>query len=264
MCCVDMKVYIVEDEPLGLDRLKRMLTELDSDINIVGSAETIKSSVWWLQNNPAPDLIFMDIELADGQCFEIFNQVNMPAPVIFTTSYDDHVLKAFKLNSLDYLLKPVSTDDLKASIQKYTNLKTQLGGKEGYQNQLDELLQQIKVLSAPPDYRKRFLVKQGQKLVSIEVSEIAWIFAEGKLCFMKTWDGKRYLVDYTLEQLAKMLNPTEFFRANRSYIIHFKSIKSVNSYFGGKLILKLNPVTEGDELLVSKEKCSEFKEWMGK
>jgi two-component system, LytTR family, response regulator LytT len=249
----NMKVFIIEDEYLGLQRLVKLLGEVDAGTEVLGHAESIKSAVQWLQNNPAPELIFMDIELADGQCFEVFNQVQVNSPIIFTTSYDEYALHAFKVNSIDYLLKPIKSEDLAAALEKLGRMKAQFQLPPQTVD-IDKLVQELRHFQQPKEYRKRFLVKQGQR----------WFMADGKLCFMRTWDNRRFIVDYTLEELAGMLDPAEFFRANRSYLVHAKSVKSIDSYFGGKLILQLMPKTETNDVVVSKEKAGEFKAWMGK
>ncbi|MCB0632465.1 MAG: response regulator transcription factor, partial [Lewinella sp.] len=231
--------------------------------HIIGHTLSISNTVQWLHNHPAPDLIFMDIELADGQCFEIFNQVEVHSPIIFTTSYDEYALRAFKLNSIDYLLKPVRKEELEHSISKFLNLR-QPADRSGLQNQIESLLQEFQQRPNPTKYRHRFLVKQGQRLLSIDISEIAWFHAEGKLCFLKTWENQRYLIDYTLEELDNLMDPHDFFRVNRGYLVNIKSIKNINPYFKGKLILQLSPKTEDNDVVVSKEKASEFKAWLGK
>lgn len=258
-----MQVFIIEDEHLGLERLIKLLGEVDPALEVLGHAESIKSAVLWLQNNPAPDLIFMDIELADGQCFEIFNQVDVHTPIIFTTSYDEYALHAFKVNSIDYLLKPVKKEELAGALDKFQRLKDQLTPKTQAFN-IDKLIRELRQSSQPQGYRKRFLLKQGQRWISVELHEIAWFNADGKLCFLRTWDNRRFIVDYTLEELTEMLDPADFFRINRSYLAHAKAIKSIDAYFGGKLILQLHPKPESNDVIVSKEKATDFKRWMGK
>ncbi len=262
-----MKVFIIEDEYLGLERLIKLIAEVNPAIHILGHAESIKSAVQWLQNNPAPDLIFMDIELADGQCFEIFNQVDVRSPVIFTTSYDEYALHAFKVNSIDYLLKPVKKEELAGALEKLQRMKAHFQGPSPQAPVaigIENLVRELRQFQQPKEYRKRFLLKQGQRWLSVEIHEIAWFMADGKLCFLKTWDNRRFIVDYTLEELGEMLDPAEFFRVNRSYIVHAKAVKSIDNYFSGRLILQLTPKTEANDVVVSKEKASEFKSWMGK
>ena len=252
-----MTVFIIEDEPLGLERLKEQLLSVDYDIEIVGDADSIQSSVEWLKEN-TPDLILMDIELADGQCFEIFKQVKVTSAVIFTTSYDEFALQAFKVNSIDYLLKPIRKTELISAFDKYQSLKDRFSGTEF---SIDKLLEQLR-----PDtktFRSRFLVKQGQKLVSIDVFEIAYFYSDERVVFFKTWNNQRYIVDYNLEEIEAMLDPVEFNRINRGFIIHIKSISEIHSHFNGKLKLILKPSSE-KEVIVSRENAMNFKIWIGK
>lgn len=200
----------------------------------------------------------MDIELSDGQCFDIFNQVKVSAPVIFTTSYDEYALQAFKVNSIDYLLKPIKKVELTASLNKLEHLKNQFKGQDF---SVEQLLNQLRQKSNT--YRSRFLVKKGQKLITVEVKEIAYFFVEERLSFFVTWDNQKYIVDYTLEEISSMLNPDEFNRINRSFILHQKSIYAIHNYFNGKLKLELRPATD-KEVIVSRESSMDFKIWMGK
>ena len=258
-----MKVLIIEDEPLGLERLRKLLYDTAPGLEVIGDADSIKTAVQWLTNHPSPDLIFMDIELADGQCFEIFQQVEIAAPVVFTTSYDEYALHAFKVNSIDYLLKPVRKEDLLRSLDKLQRLKIQLGAPPPAFD-LDRLLREFSRTPQRPEYRQRFLVKQGQRLLAVETADIAYFAADGKICWLRTWDKRRHLVDYTLEQLVDMLDPSDFFRVNRAYLVHVRAIKSIQPYFNGKLILQLDLPAEQNDVVVSKERAGVFKAWMGK
>jgi DNA-binding LytR/AlgR family response regulator len=257
-----MNILIIEDEPLGAETLQQYVQEINPDINVAGITESISASVAWLRNNPAPDIILMDIELADGQSFEIFNQVKITSAVIFTTSYDEYALKAFTVNSIDYLLKPIKKNDLKKSLDKYLDL-TQLFNEKNDGLSIENLLNDLR-LQQTKTHRSRFLVKQGQRLVSVEVEDIAYFNAEGRLTFFCTWNKNKYVVDYTMEELETMLDPQYFFRANRGYIIHIKSVVQMHNYFNGKLKLELKPMVEKDDVLISREKAGAFKEWMGK
>ena len=201
----------------------------------------------------------MDIELADGQCFEIFEIVDVQSAVIFTTSYDEYALQAFKVNSIDYLLKPVKREELKRAIAKYK--KFQYGLRDFHIN-IHSLISELKSAQAP-EYRSRFLVKQGQRLVAVEVSDIAYFFIGDRLCYFKTWDKTKYVVDYTLEDLEAMLEPKYFFRLNRSVIAHLKAIDRIQTFFNGKLKLDLKPAFT-DEVVVSRERAQAFKDWMGR
>jgi two-component system, LytTR family, response regulator LytT len=254
-----MKILIVEDEDLAVKKLQKTLAAVDQSAMVVGVAESIRSTVEWLKSNPTPDLILMDIELADGQSFEIFNLFEVQSPVIFTTSYDEYALKAFKVNSVDYLLKPIQKDELEAALNKLQKLR----GVEKQELNLDNLIKELQQKLQPKEFRKRFLVKNGQKLVSIEVDDIAYFFSDGRLNFFKTKDNKKFVVDYTMDELDEMLNPEEFFRISRSFYVSIESIDKIDDYFGNRLILQLHPSVD-KEALVSREKVSDFKKWMGK
>lgn len=254
-----MNILIVEDEELAVKKLQKTLASVDPSANVVGVTDSIQGTVDWLQNNTTADLILMDIELADGQSFEVFNKVEVKAPVIFTTSYDEYALKAFKVNSVDYLLKPIQTEDLQAALTKYKKLTT--GNKSDVN--LESLVKQLQQQLQPKEYRKRFLVKHAQKLVSVDVEEISYFYSDGRLNFFKTHDNKKYVVDYTMEELEEMLDPDKFFRISRSFYVAIEAIDKIDDYFGNRLILQLKPAVD-KEALVSREKVSDFKKWMGK
>ncbi len=253
-----MKVLIIEDEDLAVKKLQKTLSFVDNTIEIAGITDSISSSVEWLQNNEAPDLILMDIELADGQSFAIFDLISVTSPVIFTTSYDEFALKAFKVNSIDYLLKPVQPEDLEVALKKYKSMRGYTAST-AIQSLVKELQQQL----SPKEYRKRFLVKNGQKLVSIAIDSIAYFYSDGRLNFFKTIDNKKYVVDYTMDELEDMLNPQDYFRVSRSFYVSVACISKIDDYFGNRLILQLQPATD-KEVLVSREKVMPFKKWMGK
>ena len=201
----------------------------------------------------------MDIELADGQSFEIFNLFEVKSPVIFTTSYDEYALKAFKVNSVDYLLKPIQREELTAAITKYKKLVSKNNPDIDINNLVKELQQKLQ----PKEFRKRFLVKHGQKLVSIEVGEISYFYSDGRLNFFKTTDNRKFVIDYTMDELSEMLDPDTFFRISRSFYVSINSVDKIEDYFGNRLILGLKPSVD-KESLVSREKVTEFKKWMGK
>lgn len=259
-----MNIFIVEDEELAVKKLKKTLESVDEDAIVVGEADSIKGSVDWLENNPDPDLILMDIELADGQSFEIFNRTHVKSPVIFITSYDEFALKAFKVNSVDYLLKPVQKEDLEAALDKYRNIKKMYAGDtEKSAVDFDDLVKELQQKLHLKEYRKRFLVKHGQKLVSVEIDEIAYFFSDGRLNFFKTFDNRKFVVDYTMDELEEMLDPDKYFRISRSYFIAVNSVEQIHDYFGNRLLLYLKPASE-KEAIVSREKVTEFKKWLGK
>jgi two-component system, LytTR family, response regulator LytT len=254
-----MNILIVEDEELAVKKLQKTLAAVDDTAVVLASTDSIKSTVEWLQQNPQPDLILMDIELADGQSFEIFNLVDVKSPVIFTTSYDEYALKAFKVNSVDYLLKPIQKDELQAALTKYKKLQSNARPDISIDSLVKELQQKLQ----PKEYRKRFLVKHGQKLVSVEVEDIAYFYSDGRLNFFKTKDNKKFVVDYTMDELEDMLDPERYFRISRSFYVSVNSIDKIDDYFGNRLILSLLPEVD-KEALVSREKVTEFKKWMGK
>src|SRR6476469_1120064 len=244
-----MKILIVEDEDLAVKKLKKTLMSVDDSATVVGEADSIKSTVNWLQSNPAPDLILMDIELADGQSFEIFNHVKVKSPVIFITSYDEYALKAFKVNSVDYLLKPVQKEDLHAALDKYKQMKKIYAEPEATPLNLDLLVKELQQKLQTKEYRKRFLVKHGQKLVSVEVEEIAYFFSDGRLNFFKTYDNRKFVVDYTMDELHEMLDPENWFRISRSFYISVDSVAQIHDYFGNRLLLHLKPETDKEAIV---------------
>jgi len=258
-----MTILIVEDEDLAVRKLRKTLDAIGHDLLVAGAVDSIAATVEWLEGNPRPDLILMDIELADGQSFEIFNRVKVTSPVIFTTSYDEYALKAFKVNSLDYLLKPVQQDELARAIDKFRDLRVTYSGPAPADNRIQELMQELRQSIRHKEYRKRFLVKHLQKLVSVETDRIAFFYSDDRLNFFKTFDDKKYVVDYTLDEIEEMVDPAEYFRIGRAFLVSVRSIDQIHDYFGNRLKLTLKPALD-KEALVSREKVSEFKHWMGK
>ena len=252
-----MQILIVEDEMLLAKGLQKMILEIEPQASIAGITQGVEETVHWLHENKAPDLVLMDIELADGQSFDIFKLVNLEAPVIFTTAYDEFAIKAFKVNSIDYLLKPIKSADLQAALEKFKRSVTvQQAGL------IKNLLDKVESLRKPPGFRNRFLIKQGQKLMSIDVSEVAYIYSENKCSFIRTHQNQKYLIDQPLDALEKELPPQLFFRANRQYLITDKAVHSIHTWFNQKLKVDLRP--EPDEnIIISRDKANEFKAWMG-
>ena len=253
-----MQVLIVEDEILLAKRLQKLLLETEATISIAAITQSVQETVNWLHNHPAPDLILMDIELADGQSFDIFNQADIKTPVIFATAYDEYALRAFKVNSIDYLLKPIKKDELKAALEKF---KLRLPVEKTVHN-IDALLDEIKRLQQPVEYRSRFLVKQGQKMISIETAEIAYIFSENGCSFLRTHQNKKYIIDHTLDELELSLSPKHFFRANRQFILTNKSVIAIHTWFNQKLKVEVKPEA-AEHVVISRDKANGFKEWMG-
>ena len=253
-----MNVLIIEDEPTAARRLERLLKNYDAQTNIIDQLDSVDASIKWLQDNPAPDLILMDIKLADGMCFEIFKKVNVETPVIFCTAYDSFAIKAFKVNSVDYLLKPIDEEALYDSLRKFKKIYKNLHnspGLDAYQK-----LMSMMTLSSM-DIKKRFLVKFGRKFLSIPVEKIALFYTENKIVRLVTFENKQFPLDQSLDELERSLNPHLFFRANRQNILSIHAIKSVEQEFGC-LTVFLN-ITAKDEIMVSRKRVNGFKRWMG-
>jgi two-component system response regulator LytT len=253
-----MKVLIIEDEAMGAERLIDMLHSIDPSIEIVGRIESIQQGIEWFGHNHIPDLIFLDIELTDGQSFELFKEVQITCPVIFTTSYNAYALKAFDLNSIDYLLKPLRKELVQRSLEKYKHMKQAFGPDV---HQLERILQSMSKEAVA--YRDRFLVKFGQKHLAIATQEIAYFFGEGKVVFLVTGKKDKYIIDYTLDELEGLLDPRQFYRVNRSFIVQAKAVKTLFNDVYGKVRVHLDPVPP-KEVLVSRDKSALFKSWMGK
>ena len=254
-----MKALIIEDELPAAKRLKSVLKEVEPTIEIINVIDSIATAVKWIDNNPTPDLIFMDIQLSDGLSFEIFKHAEIKCPVIFTTAFDEYAIQAFKVNSIDYLLKPIEAGDLRNSLKKFDELKKQFSA-ESESKQLKKLLEAITQNKSV--FKTRFLVKSGQSFIRISAEECAYFSLEKKLTYLVLFNGKKHLVDFTLDELEKQLDPKKFFRANRQFFVNIESITSVHNFFGGKLKLRLKPDTLGN-VIISREKASLFKEWMG-
>lgn len=260
-----MKVLIIEDEDLAVKKLQKTLQSVDANAEVVGITDSIRSSVAWLESNPSPDLILMDIELADGQSFEIFDKTEVKSTVIFTTSYDEYALKAFKVNSVDYLLKPIQKEDLQQALEKLRKMKNMYGATPADSPALnvESLVKELQQKLQPKEFRKRFLVKHAQKLVSVDVADIAYFYSDGRLNFFKTRDNKKFVVDYTMDELEEMLDPDAYFRISRSFYVSVDCIDQIHEYFGNRLLLQLKPAVD-KEAIVSREKVTDFKKWMGK
>jgi DNA-binding LytR/AlgR family response regulator len=250
-----MHVLIVEDEILLAKRLQKLLSAVAQDAVVAGITHSVHHTVHWLHSNARPDLILMDIELADGQSFDIFQQVEISSPVIFTTAYDEYAIKAFKVNSIDYLLKPIKEEDLATAIQKFKRLNKP-------EVDIDALLNGIKAIGSGDKFRDRFLVKMGQKLISVDVENIAYIFSDKGLSYLRTKQNQKYIVDYTMDELEKMLSPQRFFRANRQFIISDLAVEAIHTWFNQKLKVEVKPEL-AEPVIISRDKANAFKEWMG-
>jgi DNA-binding LytR/AlgR family response regulator len=248
-----MTVLIIEDEQPASQKLVRLIKEIDAGIMIAGIIESVEQATNWLLCHPSPDLIFMDIQLEDGICFEIFENYNIQTPVIFTTAYDEYSLKAFKVNSVDYLLKPIVPDELKNAIEKFKSIhhqKMDFGKVELLINQLQ------------PSTKERFLIRIGEHYRSVQVSQINCFFIKERCNFICTDNGKSYPIDYSLDKIEKMLDPKMFFRVSRNFIIHFSAIQDIVIYSSSRLKILLTGWNKSDEILVSRERVADFKVWM--
>ncbi len=244
-------VLIIEDEAPAAVKLIKQVNELQPDWIIMATHDSISSSVEFLQINE-PDLIFMDIHLADGDSFEIFNQIKIKCPVIFTTAHSDFAIKAFKVNGLDYLLKPIPNSEIKRVIKKFKN---QTGQK--LPENIHTILQNIQT-----KHKERFLIKMNKQLISIPVKAIAYFYSEDKLSFIKTEKGDRFPLDESLDKIEKQLDSNSFFRINRKTILNINAIQKIESYFNGRLSLTIMPTPE-EKVIVSREKVRYFKKWLG-
>jgi len=251
-----MKVVIVEDEPQAAQRLENLLRLVDSKIEVLIILDSVKKSTAWLKSNPEPDLIFMDIQLADGLSFEIFEQTEVVCSVIFTTAFDEYALKAFKVNSIDYLLKPFDKEELQRSIAKYNRLTSTKTDSSGMMESISYAMQML-----TKKYKQRFVLKVGEHLKSVEVSEILFFFSLEKTTFCQTKEGRKHILDFTLDQLEGLLDPQRFFRINRKYIVAVDSLQDMVSYANSRLRLILK-TSDDNDVIVSRERVQEFKEWL--
>ena len=252
-----MKVIIIEDEIPAARRLDRMLHNIDDRIEVLQTLDSVESSVKYLQTAENIDLIFMDIQLADGLSFAIFNGIQLNTPVVFTTAFDHYTLKAFKVNSLDYLLKPIVEAELCQAVEKYRQLYP--GARQGFQDRIMQLMQEI----SPARYKERLLIKRGQQLHYLQTASTAWCYADGKVCYAMDFSGNSYLLDNNLQQLEESLTPRQFYRVNRQLLVNVASIKKVHTWLGGRLKLELSPPAQTDTI-VSRERVNGFKEWLGR
>ena len=253
-----MKVYIVEDEIPAANQLRKLLQQQSNEIEIIHCSDSVEASVQYLQTNPPIDLIFMDIQLADGLSFDIFEQVAVKAPVIFTTAFDQYTLKAFKVNSIDYLLKPIDESELAKSLDKYHHLyRQQQPGN--FSETMIKLMQEMNLVK----YKERLLIKRGQQFSYLKTSNTAYCFADGKLCYAVDFNGTRYLLENNLSHLEEQLQPSAFYRINRHLLVNIEAVKKVHTWLGGRLKIDINPATDA-ETVVSRERVNGFKEWLGK
>jgi DNA-binding LytR/AlgR family response regulator len=249
-----MKTLIIEDEQLAARRLESMVKAIDPSIEIMAMTESVKESVAWLKSHPQPDLIFLDIHLEDGLSFSIFDQVKVDAPVIFTTAFDEYAIKAFKLKSIDYLLKPIVQEELEKAISKYREW--------GATNQLVNIKELYKLMHVKDkSYRQRFSMVVGQKLKSVDVNDIAYFFSNSGITFVAMNSKSQYSLDLSLDKLAEELDPNLFFRVNRQYLVSLPAISNIHIFPKSRLKLELQPAVP-DGIFVSIDKVVDFKKWI--
>ena len=249
-----MKVIIIEDEKPAAEKLVKAIQKADPSIEVSAVLNSVRKSIEWLQQNPMPDLLFMDIELSDGLSFKIFETISINSPVIFCTAFDEYWQEAFEHNSIDYLLKPVKQEKLEAALNKYDKLKQHFAS--GFQ-QLLQWQQQ----GTGNGYKKRFLVKRGADYVSVKTDDIAYFYAAHKLVCMVNTSNQKFILDQSLADIEKQLDPAQFYRVNRKYLIQLNAIKKIKTYPKSKLQLEVEPVVNED-IIISQENVSAFKEWM--
>jgi len=253
-----MKILIIEDENAAIRRLEKMLQELVPQATVLDRLDSVESAVLWLQNHPAPDLILLDIHLADGASFEIFEHVQVTAPIIFTTAYDEYALRAFKVNAIDYLLKPIKSNELSAALDKFKRLHSPAAPVPDYTALLHTLRSQPDATS----YLRRMLIRFNNSIKLVDMQDAAYFYTKDKLTFLVVRSsGKRFPVDYPLDRLEELLDPTHFFRINRQFIINVAVIKEMQPYSKSRVKVVLDPPTDMDTI-VSTERSAAFKKWL--
>ena len=248
-----MNCLIVEDEKVAAERLANMVQSIESYSTILGITQSVKLTIKWLQNNPEPDLVFMDIQLSDGLSFEIFEHIDGNFPVIFTTAFDEYAIQAFKHNSIDYLLKPIQTSELKAAIEKYK--------KQHYTTDTQNVVFEQMLKGFTQNYKSKFVIRIGERFRVIYLKEIQCFFSHEKAIYLQNIKGRDFAINYTLEQLEELLDPAKFFRISRKFIIAIDAIGDIISYSNSRLLIKF-PASELEDVIVSRERVQEFKEWL--
>ena len=253
-----MTILIIEDEEPAFRRLQKMLKELEPNHTMLNQIVSVSSAIKWFKENDAPDLIISDIQLSDGISFEIFKQVDIKCPIIFTTAYDQYAIEAFKVNSIDYLLKPVKKEELEKAVTKFKNL---IPTTSAPAIDINKLLQSLQPATGN-DYKKRFVVRYGEHIKTIDIEEVVYFYTEDKATFLCTKDARRFVVDFNLDTLDSILDPKVFFRINRQFIISIHSIAEMFAYSKSRVLIKLNPAAK-HETIVSTERSADFKHWLG-
>lgn len=251
-----MRVLIIEDEQKTAADLKATLMEMDPGIQVLDILDSVEGSIRYLKTEPSPDLIYMDIQLADGLSFEIFGEVQISCPVVFCTAFDEYAIEAFKVNGVDYILKPFDKEAVGRSLAKVKNLENFFQSKSNQAEQLSQLLKTLK-----PASKGSFLVSFKDKMIPISTADVAFFNIEHELTFLYTFSNQRYNLPYTLDELSGQLDDTQFYRANRQYLVNYKAIREVEHYFSRKLLIKLS-VSVKEPIIVSKAKAPDFLRWM--
>lgn len=249
-----MKVIIIEDEKLSAELLSRLLARIDPAIEILAVLDSVKRSVDAFQQGLKADLIFLDIHLADGLSFELFSQIALDIPVVFTTAYSEYAIKAFEVNSVDYLLKPIGKNELSRAIDKFKKYNT-----EQHQRMIEQISSAYQQLNK--QYKSRFMVKVGATLESIKTDDVLHFITHDGLTFLTIANGKRYPIDYTLDQLEALVSPDQFFRINRKVILSLHAIGKISTYVNSRLVIN-SPQLEGESAVVSRERVNDFKAWL--
>ncbi|RCR66527.1 LytR/AlgR family response regulator transcription factor [Larkinella punicea] len=255
-----MDILIVEDEPLAVQKLVKLLNLADVPSRVVGITDGIESTVAWLKAHPRPDLILMDIELSDGQSFEIFNLVSIDCPVVFTTSYDEFAVKSFQVNRFDYLLKPIKKDELEQVLKRYKQPESATVRSADIGELVDDLRKQTR----QPEFRSQFLAKYQQQLVSVDATEVRFFYTREGTTYLFGRNNNRYVVDYTLDTLEKVLEPHHFFRINEQFIVERRAVSQIHSYLNGQLTVDLDSGGIAQDIIVSRDRIRAFREWIGR
>ena len=258
---MNMKVLIIEDEKPAATRLTALLHQYDKNIVILDQLESVKKALLWLDFHELPELTFMDIQLADGLSFDILEAKPFKAPIIFTTAYDEYAIKAFKVNSVDYLLKPIDFEELSAAIDKYKEIYAPGKVKPWQAAEIENLHKAMQMLT--PQYKSRFVVRIGEHIRAVPVDEIAYFFSLEKMTYIQTKEGRRFIIDNPLDRLEEMVDPKVFFRINRKYLVCIAAIHDIITYSSSRLKLKLIHSND-DDSVVSRDRVQDFKEWLDK
>ncbi len=251
-----MRILIIEDELQAAARIENLIMEIIPDGEVVAKLDTVKRSVEWLKENPQPDLILLDVQLADGISFDIFQHCHVSSPVIFTTAYDQYAMRAFRLNSIDYILKPIDKDDLTAAVRKLRDLSAARHGNDEMMNNIHTAFQMLM-----KKYKTRFVIKVGEHLRTVEVDDVRYFFSQDKTSFCATKDNRNFILDFTMDQLEGLLDPRQFFRINRKYIVRAGCIQDIITHTNSRLKIVLKG-SDDQDIIVARERVQEFRDWL--